>query len=189
MSYGSPTYLKHITCYHGHMFRQFCTAVWIWAANTRSLTPSPMMEWQTRGHNAITPEDCWEETGHLGFSCICQHLHQVILHPVLQWKNGKQHILTRSQACKLTFRLNELISCFCCVQTSHVAIKADSQTAEEAAEHEQGVSSLSQPKFEFTGLHITDESDWNTGETRYCDYLGTGPNSHITIYDFCHMVI
>ena len=35
--------------------------------------------------------------------------------------------VSSDQACKLRFRLRELISCFCCVQTSPVALKADSR--------------------------------------------------------------
>ena len=31
------------------------------------------------------------------------------------------------QACKLKFKLIELISCFCCVHTSHMALEADSR--------------------------------------------------------------
>ena len=34
--------------------------------------------------------------------------------------------LCREQACKLKFKLRELVSCFCCVQTSHVVLEADS---------------------------------------------------------------
>ena len=34
---------------------------------------------------------------------------------------------SHDQAYKLKFRLRELISCFCCVQTSHAALKSDSQ--------------------------------------------------------------
>ena len=31
------------------------------------------------------------------------------------------------QACKVKYRLREFISCFCCMQTSHATLKADSQ--------------------------------------------------------------
>ena len=56
--------------------------------------------------------------------------------------------LDNQQACKLKFRLRELISCLCCVQTNHAANIADSW----------GIggtwtgSEFSQPKFELTGL-------------------------------------
>ena len=40
---------------------------------------------------------------------------------------------------QLKFWLRDLISCFCCVQTSHAALK---QTAEAAAEHKQELSSI-----------------------------------------------
>ena len=36
-------------------------------------------------------------------------------------------LVSDPQACELKCRLRELISCSCCVQTSHAALKADSQ--------------------------------------------------------------
>ena len=51
------------------------------------------------------------------------------------------------QACKTKFRLRELILCFCYVQTSHAALKADSQGTNRTLTG----SELSQPKSEFTG--------------------------------------
>ena len=35
--------------------------------------------------------------------------------------------LCYGQACELKLKLREPVSCFCCVQTSHTALKADSQ--------------------------------------------------------------
>ena len=51
-------------------------------------------------------------------------------------------------ACKLKNRLRELISCLCCVQTSHMALKADSRGNSET----KTGSELSQPKFELPGI-------------------------------------
>ena len=41
--------------------------------------------------------------------------------------SGYDTYMLYHQACKITFRLRELISCFYCVQTSHAACKADGQ--------------------------------------------------------------
>ena len=41
-------------------------------------------------------------------------------------RNYRLDILPWEQACKLKFKLGELISCFCCVHTSHTAFEADS---------------------------------------------------------------
>ena len=74
------------------------------------------------------------------------------------------------QACKLKFSLRELISCFCCIQISHVALKADSQGGNGTSTG----SELSQLKFEFTGLIL---SDVERGEVRtfpfpsFCCYI------------------
>ena len=35
--------------------------------------------------------------------------------------------ITDRQAYKLKFKVRELISCFCCIHTSHTALEADSQ--------------------------------------------------------------
>ena len=42
-------------------------------------------------------------------------------------KKNASPLLCDDQACKLKFKLRELISCFCCVQTSHAAPEADSR--------------------------------------------------------------
>ena len=57
---------------------------------------------------------------------------------------------SNGQACKLKFRLRDLISWLCCVQTSHAALKADSRGSSGT----QTGNELSQSKFEFTGLFL-----------------------------------
>ena len=58
------------------------------------------------------------------------------------------------QLCKVKFKLRELISCFCCAQTSHADLEADSRGSGRT----QTGSELSQLKFEFTGLVTTVDS-------------------------------
>ena len=60
---------------------------------------------------------------------------------------------TYYQACRLRFKLRDLISCFCCAHTCHTTIDTDSRGSSKTLT----VSEVSQPKFEFTGLLITPE--------------------------------
>ena len=59
-----------------------------------------------------------------------------ILRYFISWGNSASY---RVQACKLKFRLRELISSFCCHHTSHTALEAD---AGALAEQKQELSSL-----------------------------------------------
>ena len=40
---------------------------------------------------------------------------------------ARMTVFGEDNVCKLKFKLRELISCFCCVHTSHMALEADSQ--------------------------------------------------------------
>ena len=56
------------------------------------------------------------------------------------FEDNFKNIIFARQACKLKFRLRDLISCFCGIQTGKAALNADA--AKAAAEHKQEVSSL-----------------------------------------------
>ena len=57
---------------------------------------------------------------------IFQHFHRDRRGREKEEEEGRRCVYDY-QACKLKFRLRALISCFCCVQTSHVALIADSR--------------------------------------------------------------